>query len=87
MPTAAAFGWLVLGRIAHDSFVVAQGARRSDYPLAHGRVHAIGKLRLFDSYHCSRLNTNTGVLMPEMFRDVIGKILANLDPKQMSGTG
>jgi len=39
-------------------------------PFAHGRAHAIGSLTLFDSYHCSRYNTNTGVLTPQMFRDV-----------------
>src|SRR5580693_4317897 len=44
---------LALGRIPHDSFVVALGARRSEYPFGHGSVHAIGALRLFDSYHCS----------------------------------
>ena len=78
---------LALGRIAHDSLVAALGARRSEYPFTHGGVHAIGSLKLFDSYHCSRLNTNTGVLTPKMFQDVIEKIRANLVPKQKSGTG
>src|ERR1700739_958582 len=58
---------LALGRIAHDSVVVAQGARRTAYPFAHGCMHKIGALKLFNSYHCSRLNTNTGVLTPKMF--------------------
>jgi uracil-DNA glycosylase len=34
---------------------------------------------LFDSYHCSRLNTSTGVLTPKMFKQVIAKIRADLD--------
>ncbi len=70
---------LALGRIAHDSFIAAQGARRSEYPFAHGSVHEISALRLFDSYHCSRLNTNTGVLTPKMFATLIAKIRAVLD--------
>jgi len=70
---------LALGRIAHDSVVVAQGARRAAHPFAHSSVHAIGKLKLYNSYHCSRLNTNTGVLTPKMFSDLIGKIRADLD--------
>lgn len=70
---------LALGRIAHDSVVVAQGARRSAYPFTHGGVHEIGAFRLYNSYHCSRLNTNTGVLTPKMFCDLIGKIRADLD--------
>jgi uracil-DNA glycosylase len=70
---------LALGRIAHETFVLARGARRTDYPFAHGRVHALGQIKLFDSYHCSRLNTNTGVLTPQMFADVIANIRANID--------
>jgi len=70
---------LALGRIAHDSVVVAQGARRSAHPFAHSGLHQLGPLKLYNSYHCSRLNTNTGVLTPKMFCDLIGRIRADLD--------
>jgi uracil-DNA glycosylase len=70
---------LALGRIAHESFVQACAARRADHQFAHGKVHAIGALKLFDSYHCSRLNTNTGVLTPAMFQDLFARIRAELD--------
>jgi uracil-DNA glycosylase len=70
---------LALGRIAHDSTAVAFGLRRSAVPFAHGAVHAAGpKLALYDSYHCSRYNTNTGVLTEEMFRSVFAEIRAAL---------
>ena len=62
---------VALGRIAHESFVLASGARRSQFPFGHGRAHTVAALTLIDSYHCSRYNTNTGVLTPQMFRDVI----------------
>jgi uracil-DNA glycosylase family 4 len=75
---------LALGRIAHETVVVAGGARRSAYPFAHGDAHKIGALTLFDSYHCSRYNTNTGVLTPKMFRDVIAKIRGHLERDQSS---
>ncbi len=66
---------LALGRIAHDSVVDALGLRRRDAPFAHGAVHdAGGGLRLFDSYHCSRYNTNTGRLTEVMFRSAVGAI-------------
>jgi len=65
---------VALGRIAHDSVTAALAARRSEAPFAHGASHAIGKLRLFDSYHCSRYNTNTGVLTPDMFRSVFARV-------------
>jgi uracil-DNA glycosylase family 4 len=70
---------VVLGRIAHDSVVLALGARPPAVPFKHGAAHTIGTLRLFDSYHCSRLNTNTGVLTPEMFRAVFANVRAYLD--------
>jgi uracil-DNA glycosylase len=72
---------LALGRIAHETTVVARGGRRSQYPFAHGAVHAIGGLKLFDSYHCSRYNTNTGVLTTPMFRAVFSAIRAEIDAK------
>jgi uracil-DNA glycosylase len=70
---------LALGRIAHETFVAVNGARRSAFPFGHGRPHRIGALTLFDSYHCSRYNTNTGVLTPQMFRDVIAQVRKQLD--------
>ncbi len=67
-----------LGRIAHDTAVAALGARRSAVPFAHGASHAVGRVQLFDSYHCSRYNTNTGVLTAEMFRSVFAHVRAFL---------
>ncbi|MBL8599098.1 MAG: uracil-DNA glycosylase [Devosia sp.] len=69
--------YLALGRIAHDSLLTALGEKKSANPFAHGAEHALsGGARLFDSYHCSRYNTNTGVLTTEMFEDVVGRAAA-----------
>jgi uracil-DNA glycosylase family 4 len=65
---------VTLGRIAHDSAAAALEVRRSAVPFAHGACHAVGDLRLFDSYHCSRYNTNTGVLTTPMFHGVFAKV-------------
>lgn len=74
---------LALGRIAHDSVVLAAGAKRSGHPFAHGAKHRLtDRLTLFDSYHCSRYNTNTGVLTPDMFRSVLRDVASHLDAKQ-----
>jgi uracil-DNA glycosylase family 4 len=70
---------VTLGRVAHETFVVANGAKRSAFPFGHGRAHAIGGLALFNSYHCSRYNTNTGVLTPQMFSDVVRAVRKHLD--------
>ena len=61
---------VALGRIAHDSVLSAFAAKKSAHPFSHNGRHVIGGVTLFSSYHCSRYNTNTGVLTPEMFRAV-----------------
>jgi uracil-DNA glycosylase family 4 len=67
-----------LGRIAHDAAIVALGGKRSGFAFGHGCRHEVGAVTLFNSYHCSRYNTNTGVLTPKMFRDVFAKARACL---------
>jgi len=62
-----------LGRVAHDAAVVALGGKRSRFAFGHGCQHKLGGVALFNSYHCSRYNTNTGVLTEKMFRDVFAK--------------
>ena len=69
---------VALGRVAHESTLKALGLRSSAAPFAHGAIHQAGSLRLYDSYHCSRYNTNTRVLTPEMFRGVFAKVRADL---------
>ena len=72
---------LALGRIAHDSTLAALEARRSAFPFAHGARHEVRSgLTLFDSFHCSRYNTNTGRLTPAMFRAVLQSIRDHLGP-------
>jgi uracil-DNA glycosylase len=68
-----------LGRIAHETLVRALGRRPADHPFAHGARHTIGRLAVFDSYHCSRLNTNTGRLTSAMFEAVFAEVRASLD--------
>jgi uracil-DNA glycosylase family 4 len=83
MPTIAEMPKLravvALGKIAHDSVVTAFGAKKSAVPFKHGGKNALGNLTLFSSYHCSRYNTNTGVLTSEMFRAVFADVRRYLD--------
>ena len=53
--------------------------RAAAAPFSHGAVHQAGAIRLYDSYHCSRYNTNTRVLTPQMFRGVFAKVKADLN--------
>lgn len=69
---------VTLGKIAHDSTLAALGARASHLKFGHGVSGDIAGLRVFASYHCSRYNTNTGVLTPAMFRAVFQDVRAFL---------
>jgi uracil-DNA glycosylase family 4 len=70
---------VALGRIAHDSMLKVLGLRAAAAPFGHGAVHQAGTVTLYDSYHCSRYNTNTRVLTPDMFRNVFAKVRADLE--------
>jgi uracil-DNA glycosylase family 4 len=70
---------VVLGRIAHETVITAQNAKRSAHPFSHGCAYPMGPATLFASYHCSRYNTSTRVLTPQMFRDVFARVRAHLD--------
>jgi|SRR5689334_3739763 uracil-DNA glycosylase len=70
---------VALGRIAHESTVRALGGKLADLAFAHGSQHELDSVALFSSYHCSRYNTNTGVLTPEMFGAVFAAVRRYLD--------
>jgi uracil-DNA glycosylase family 4 len=65
---------MTLGAIAHQSTVRALGERVAALPFRHGARYESGQLSLFPSYHCSRYNTNTGVLTEAMFVNVFKDI-------------
>ena len=69
---------VALGRVAHDSVLKVLALRAAAAPFAHGAVHQAAAIRLYDSYHCSRYNTNTRVLTPDMFRRVFATVRADL---------
>ena len=70
---------LAIGRIAHDAILDALKLKRGANPFAHGARHELpGGLLLFDSYHCSRQNTNTGRLTTAMFENVVADAAASL---------
>lgn len=77
---------VALGRIAHDSTARALGLKLARVPFGHGAEHDLGGgVTLFDSYHCSRYNTNTGVLTEAMFRAVFARVAAHLGETGRAG--
>jgi uracil-DNA glycosylase len=82
-PDVRAF--LALGAIAHDAVLAALGLRRAQYRFMHGAMHELPQGQLLaDSYHCSRLNTNTGKLTQAMFEAVFADLLARLGNDRQS---
>jgi uracil-DNA glycosylase family 4 len=70
---------LALGRIAHDQTLTTLEKRKSQFPFGHGARHDLDTgVVLFDSFHCSRYNTNTGRLTSAMFRSVFEAIRREL---------
>ncbi len=66
---------LALGRIAHQAVLRALGLKPGNHPFVHGGdVRLPDGRRLVSSYHCSRYNTQTRRLTPEMFAAVFEKI-------------
>jgi uracil-DNA glycosylase family 4 len=71
---------LALGQIAHQAVLMAQDLKIKDYPFGHAAEHRLPSgLTLFDSYHCSRYNTQTRRLTPEMFQAVFARIRRHID--------
>ena len=70
---------LALGSIAQQSTIRALGGRIAAFPFKHGSAYDLGGTTVFASYHCSRYNTNTGVLTEAMFVEVFCRIRDFLD--------
>ena len=66
---------LALGIIAHQAVLMSLGLKIKDFVFAHGTTYALPNgLTLYDSYHCSRYNTQTGRLTQKMFEAVLNRI-------------
>jgi uracil-DNA glycosylase len=80
LPQGAAV--MALGTIAHQAVLMALGLRKSSYAFRHGARYTLPNgLTLFDSYHCSRYNTQTKRLTAAMFEAVIADIAMHLEPQ------
>jgi uracil-DNA glycosylase len=74
-------GVLALGGVAHKAVLRARGLRASHAAFVHGQIHTLPDgMRVADSYHVSRLNTNTGRLTESMFHVVVGTLLGRIGP-------
>jgi len=65
---------LALGGIAHRAVIKSVGGRQAAYKFGHAAEHKVeDRFTMLDSYHCSRYNTNTRRLTPEMFQNVFAR--------------
>lgn len=70
---------LALGRIAHAAILRALLLSQQAYPFTHGAKFCLpAGLNLYDSYHCSRYNTQTRRLTAAMFNEVVGAIAGDV---------
>jgi uracil-DNA glycosylase family 4 len=72
---------VVLGEVARRNVLRALGSRPGAAESGHGVETEVGRYRIYSSYHCSRLNTNTGRLTPAMFEAVFSAVRARLDAR------
>ena len=71
---------LALGKIAHEAVLTSQQLTKNHFKFSHGARHIISDQQiLYDSYHCSRYNTQTKRLTQTMFEDVIFKIKTEME--------
>ena len=76
---------VALGDVSRRNVFRALGLKPPAGAAGHGARYALGPYVLLSSYHCSRLNTNTGRLTTPMFRDVFAAARAVLDPTGVGG--
>ncbi len=70
---------VTLGDVARRNVLRALGLKASAGLPGHGSEFQAGPYTVLNSYHCSRLNTNTGRLTPQMFEDVFKRARVLLD--------
>ena len=70
---------VTLGDVSRRNVLKAMGLSGSAAPPGHGVEAALGGYVILNSYHCSRLNTNTGRLTPEMFEDIFRRARAAIE--------
>jgi len=70
---------VTLGDVSRRNVLKALGLRASAGVPGHGAEFAAGPYAVLNSYHCSRLNTNTGRLTPQMFEAVFARARTLLD--------
>jgi uracil-DNA glycosylase family 4 len=73
---------VTLGDVSRRNVLKTLGAKANAAPAGHGVEADVGPYRLFNSYHCSRLNTNTGRLTPQMFEEVFARVKTYLGTRQ-----
>jgi len=61
---------ITLGDVARRNVLKSLGLKANAAGSGHGALVRAGGYTLINSYHCSRLNTNTGRLTPPMFEAV-----------------
>ena len=71
---------LALGTVAHNAILYSLKLTKKNFSFSHAARHELpNDLILYDSYHCSRYNTQTRRLTTEMFNDVFLSIKKEME--------
>jgi len=71
---------LALGLVAHNAIMTALNLTKKEYKFSHGARHNLpNNLVMYDSYHCSRYNTQTKRLTEKMFHEVFLSIKTEME--------
>ena len=71
---------LSLGKIAHDAVLMSLNLKKSHYQFSHGARHELSREQiLYDSYHCSKYNTQTKRLTQAMFENIFLNIKKEME--------
>tara|TARA_B100000686_G_scaffold9436_1_gene9484 strand:- start:414 stop:1067 length:654 start_codon:yes stop_codon:yes gene_type:complete len=70
---------LSLGKIAHEETIKVFQLTLNKFKFKHGNIHYLNNnIKLYNSYHCSRYNTQTKKLSAKMFNQIIKNIKNDL---------
>jgi len=71
---------LALGKIAHEAVLISQHLTKNHFKFSHGARHMISDQQiLYDSYHCSKYNTQTKRLTVDMFENIFLNIKKEME--------
>ena len=65
---------VALGVNAHNSIIKCYHKKMGELRFAHATKHRLGDYVLYDSYHCSKINIQTGRLLEKSLTNILSRV-------------